>query len=182
MKEFDCFQLNKGLVIWITGLSGVGKTVIGKTLTCKLRAMGKTVVFLDGDELRKVFDSFDYSIEQRKKLAYRYGSLCKLLSDQGINVVCATVSLFKDVQEWNRRELGSNYIEVLIECDPIELLSRDPKGLYKGAKEGKVKYVVGADLPFDKPVAPDVVIDNSKRNGLEEKVDLILQVFLRRTG
>jgi cytidine diphosphoramidate kinase len=86
--------------------------------------------------------------------------LCKMLSEQGIHIVCATMSLFPEVWGWNRKSI-SNYFEVFIEVDSNVLLSRDPKGIYSRAMNGTETNVIGKDIPFQKPSAPDLIIQNN---------------------
>ena len=123
--------MEPGNVIWITGISGSGKTTLGRRITNWLRENGEMVVFLDGDELRKIFDSgnkFDY--QSRLSLAVSYSKLCKVLSDSGATVVICTISLFHFVHRWNRENI-SQYVEVFIDA-PLSLVRyRDPKGIYE---------------------------------------------------
>lgn len=169
----------KGIVIWLTGLSGAGKTTIARSLYRALKVATPNLVHLDGDSLREIFgNSFGYSVEERKKLALSYSRLCKALSEQGINVVCSTISLFREVYEFNRDNL-SGYFEVLIDCSPGELMRRDRKGIYSRARNGAENNVIGVDLPYDRPERSDLVIDNSFPGGIDEKVGRILELVER---
>lgn len=160
---------------WITGLSGAGKTTIGKALYAKLKENITTVVFLDGDKLREIFGALHgHSIEERKLLAHSYSNLCKMLTEQGINVVCATMSLFREVHEYNRQNIP-NYFEIFVKCDMQELIRRDQKGLYTKALNGILNDVIGVNMPFDLPEHCDLVIDNTFPNSLSEKVEMIIQ-------
>ena len=104
------------MVFWLTGLSGAGKTTIGKLLYQKLKAQKDNVVFLDGDQLRQVFgDDLGYTPDQRLKSAMRNARLCKLLADQGIDVVCCTISMFDRVRDWNRANIPG-YVEVYVKA------------------------------------------------------------------
>lgn len=150
----------KGKVYWLTGLSGAGKTTIGKALQAAYIRQEKPVLFLDGDELRNVFgNDLGYTREDRLKCAMRYSRLCKMLSEQGVDVICCTISMFHQVRRWNRDNIG-NYIEVYIRV-PIELLKeRNQKGLYSGIADGSSEDVVGMDLNLELPERPELVIDN----------------------
>jgi adenylylsulfate kinase len=149
-----------GRVIWVTGLSGAGKTTLGRAIAAALRASGRKTVLLDGDEVRAVIGrNLGHTDRERRELASSYSALCRLLSTQGIDVVCATISMFHDCRQWNRRNIP-NYLEVYIKSGLPALVSRDPKGLYARALRGEANNVVGIDLPFEEPSAPDLVLVN----------------------
>jgi len=136
---------------WITGLSGTGKTTLSTFLVENLRSSGRQVIHLDGDELRTVFASFAYTKKERLELGFKYSRLCKLLTDQGCDVVIGVIGLFKELHSWNRHNIA-NYIEIFIDTPLAELKKRDSKGLYSGAKLN----VAGLDLKVDLPASPDV--------------------------
>jgi len=168
-----------GMVYWLTGLSGAGKTTIGKHLYARLKLIEPNVVFLDGDILRGVFgNNVGHSVEERKELALSYARLCKMLSDQGMDVVCATMSLFSEVHEFNRENI-KRYVEVFIECDMDELKRRDQKGIYSRALKGELDNVVGVNLPYDRPKDCNLVIDNTSMDTLDEKVEKILGLSVK---
>ncbi len=153
-------DMKPGRVFWFTGLSGAGKTTIGRLFFGLLRARNAAAVLLDGDILREVFGSdLGHSREDRLKSAMRNSRLCKTLSDQGIDVVCATISLFRECQEWNRAHLPG-YHEIYLRVPMKVLLERDQKQLYSQALRGEVKDVMGVDLPVDEPVRPEFIIEN----------------------
>ena len=91
----------KGTVYWITGLAGSGKTTIGKLLYDSIKFNKDNVILLDGDKLRELYESQDYSYDGRKKLAIKYAKLCKMISEQGIDVICCTISMFDECIIWN---------------------------------------------------------------------------------
>ena len=93
-----------GVLYWITGLSGAGKTTIGNRLYYELRKENDNVILLDGDILKKIVsDTPGYTAEDRKKRAIKYAMLCKTLTDQGMIVICCTIAMFDEVRMWNRR-------------------------------------------------------------------------------
>jgi cytidine diphosphoramidate kinase len=169
-----------GRVFWITGLSGAGKTTLGRELTSRLRAAGHPVTFLDGDALRSVIaEDLGHSAEDRRRSAMRNARLCRLLAEQGVDVVCATISLFHEVQRWNRENIPG-YREIYLRVPIDELRRRDSKGIYAGAQRGDARNVVGLDLPAEAPEAPDIVLDNYGALDVATAVDRILKVCARR--
>ncbi len=153
-------QACSGHVFWITGLSGAGKTTVGRELWRRLRAAGRSVFFLDGDALREaVAEDLGHSTADRRKSAMRNARLCKLLSSQGQDVVCPTISMFHKVQRWNRENIPG-YREIYLRVPLDELQRRDSKGIYAGAHRGDLRDVVGLDVPAELPEAPDLTLDN----------------------
>lgn len=149
-----------GTVYWITGYSGAGKTTVAQRLVARLRDQGRTAVMLDGDVLRAVFGGLHgHGAGDRLALASAYGRLCDMLARQGIDVVCATISMFHTVRAWNRAHIA-DYVEVYLRVPAVEREARDAKGLYAAARRGEVGNLVGHDVPAEEPDAPDLVIDN----------------------
>ena len=163
----------KGKCYWVTGLSATGKTTLSKLLVDNFRASGRVVVHLDGDELRQVLSDEAYTREERIALGMRYSRLCKLLTDQGINVVISVIGLFKELHTWNRENI-ENYIEIFIDTPLDELKRRDPKGIYKKFDSGEIKNVAGIDLKIDFPVNPDVHLKWSSNNGVDSMFQELL--------
>ncbi len=152
-----------GVVCWITGLSGAGKSTLALEVFSRLRASGNPVVLLDGDELREVFGAVavnaeNHGREARLALAMQYAHLCRVIASQGLTVVIATISLFREVHAWNRANLPG-YFEVYLKVPLEELRRRDPKGIYRRFDSGELQYVAGLDLPIDEPEAADWVVD-----------------------
>jgi adenylylsulfate kinase len=155
------------LVIWLIGLSGAGKTTIGRHIHELWKKESPNTVFVDGDEIRAIFKhdkiGDSYTVESRRKNADRICEICAWLDKQDINVVCCILSIFEESRQWNRQTF-SKYFEVYISI-PMEISKkRDYKNLYKDAEMGKIKDVVGVDIPFIPPVKPNYVFDNSADN------------------
>ena len=151
---------NNGYVFWITGLSSAGKTTIGQSLYQRLLENGVNTVFLDGDIIRHIFGSgLGHSFKDREIAAFRNSRLCKFLSDQGICVVCSTISLIHKCHEWNHTNI-KNYFECYLKVPMNILEDRDNKNIYLKAKRGELKNVVGMDIEPQFPVNPNITIEN----------------------
>jgi hypothetical protein len=111
----------------------------------------------------------------RRRSAMRNARLCRLLAEQGADVVCATISLFHEVQRWNRENIPG-YREIYLRVPMDELRRRDSKGIYAGAQRGDTRDVVGLDVPAEAPEAPDLVLDNYGALDVATAVDRILAV------
>ncbi len=160
-----------GTLFWITGLSGAGKTTIGKAVYNKIKSKKDSVVFLDGDILRKTI-SFDlgYTQGDRHESALRNIRLCKMLADQDIDVICCTICMFDDIRKWNR-DNNENYVEVYLKVPMDKLRERNQKGLYKDVPD----ELVGIGVGMDEPKNPDIVIINDGTNTPDDIADLILE-------
>lgn len=168
---------DRGAVIWITGLSGVGKTTLGKMVYKHIKRKYPNTVFVDGDSFRKAFvKNSGHSVEERREIARQISGLCQFLSDQNIHVVCATISLFNDIHKYNRENI-KKYFDIFVECEMDELVRRDKKGLYSKALSGKIKNVVGVDLSFDKPEKCMLILNNTKPELLKENVNRIIELI-----
>lgn len=155
----DVNKLGCGEVYWVTGLSGAGKSTLCRELVCHLRAQGRQVVMLDGDELREAMGATNaHTRQERLQLAMRYAHLCHMIAVQGVDVAIATISLFREVHEWNRANMPG-YVEIYLHVPLDELRRRDPKQIYARAKRGELKDVAGLDFAVDEPQAPDVRIE-----------------------
>jgi adenylylsulfate kinase-like enzyme len=175
-------EVSPGRVYWITGLSGSGKTTLGQELASRLRATGRPVTFLDGDALRSVIaEDLGHSVGDRRRSAMRNARLCRLLAEQGADVVCATISLFHEVQRWNRENIPG-YREIYLRVPIAELRRRDSKGIYARAQRGEAPNVVGIDVAAEAPEAPDLVLDNYGALDVATAVDRILALGAGRDG
>jgi cytidine diphosphoramidate kinase len=165
----------EGRVIWIIGLSGVGKSTVANQLVEALAAEGTRPILFDGDELRSALGATGFDRESPRRLGCAHGPPCRLLAGQGHTVICAAIGLLHELHEWNRANL-SRYVEVLLDVPRDELERRDSKGLY--GTDAERSEVVGVDLPAEFPKAPDLVIRNFGSTDPRAAAELILD-FLR---
>lgn len=165
-----------GCVYWVTGLSGAGKTTVGTKLYNYLREKQSNIIRLDGDILRQVFQSFDYSREGRKQLGFQYSRLVKMISDQGIDVVICTVAMYDEVRQWNRDNI-KDYREIYLEVELEELIKRDQKGLYSKAKDNKDENVCGINFDAELPKCPDIKISNYGETTPDKALEAIIDYF-----
>lgn len=160
-----------GRVVWITGVSGAGKTTLASALTARLRDGGQPTILLDGDALRDVMSDarrpLGHDRATRLALARSYARLCALLAEQGLTVVIATISLFAEIHRWNRQNLPG-YLEVYLDPDLDDVRRRDPKRIYRRAARGDLAQVAGLDLAIDVPADPHVRIRNPTAAPVEE--------------
>ena len=160
MKEF---KKDKGILFWITGLSGSGKTVIAEKIKDKIAHKYGPTLTISGDDLRKMFNFNKFSKNKRQTYALSYGKFCKSVTDKNINIIFSTVSLFHKVRKWNRAHIN-NYVEIYIESDIYELIKRKKKFFYKGNH----KNIVGKNLKAELPKSPDIIIKNNFTNSLNK--------------
>lgn len=147
-----------GVVYWVTGLSGAGKTTLAGALADRLVVRRRAVVRLDGDRVRAILGAHSYELSDRKALAQIYANFCREFAGQGFDVVCATVSMFHAVRAWNRANIV-RYVEIYLRTPIPVLAARHPKGLYGKGLSGR-RNVVGVDLAFEEPQTPDLVIED----------------------
>lgn len=166
-----------GRVYWITGLAGAGKTTVGTKLYEKLKENKTNVIRLDGDNLREVFQNHDYSYEGRKQLGFQYSRLCKMLSEQNIDVVMCTIVMYDDVRAWNRANIA-DYVEIYLEVELEELIRRDQKGIYTRALSKNEKEVAGMNMKTELPKQPDLIIKNYGDISPDDALKMIKERFL----
>ena len=171
--------MKKGILYWITGLSGAGKTTIGSSLYYELLEKKDNVVLLDGDILKKIVGSdLGYSYAERFERAKRYSNLCKMLVDQGMVVIICTIAMFDEIREWNRQNING-YVEIFLDVDMDVLRKRNQKGLYSKQQLGGVMNLAGVDMETQLPQNPDIVINNDGSIPVAQCVKTIMDYNVR---
>ena len=174
-------QLNQGFTVWLTGLSGAGKSTIAERLEPELIARGSNVEVLDGDEVRThLSKGLGFSREDRDINIGRISFVASLLVKHGAAVITAAISPYALARAEARQRIGSDqFVEVYVRCSWNELTRRDVKGLYAKAIAGEIKHFTGVSDPYEAPENPDVVVD-SELEAVEESVSKILAELERR--
>ena len=174
-------QPESGRVVWITGLSGAGKSTLSRRVAERFRELKYATLLLDGDAMREVVSDPHVAHDRESRLthAMRICRMARLASDQGLTVVVATMSLFKEVYEWNRQHLYG-YCEVFLQVDLETLRRRDARGLYSKADRGEARHVVGIHVPYDEPQSPHLTLRNEgSQRDLESLVHPVIEAALR---
>ena len=164
---------NNGIVFWITGLSGSGKTRIGKKIKKNIiKNYGPTILF-SGDDIRNIFDLKKYSFKDRLKIVKQYGVLCKNLSNQKINVIFCVVGLMHAIYILNRKNI-ENYVEIFIKSSINKVKKFSNKQIYK---QKYIQNVVGFDIKPEYPKHPHIIINNDFAKPIEElSEELLLKI------
>lgn len=165
--------MEKGFVLWLTGLPGSGKTTIASELLPILAEWGFNVEVMDGDEVRSSLSpELEFSRKDREEHARRVTYVSNILARNGINVIVALIAPYRFFREQVRREVD-NYVEVYVKASIKECIRRDPKGLYKKAIAGELKEMTGIDDPYEEPVGQELTIDTEKETILESAFRII---------
>lgn len=162
----------KGILFWITGLSGSGKTSLGKGIkSFIINKYGPTVI-LSGDDIRKIFKLNNYAKKNRLRYALSYSKFCQKITNQKINVIFSTVSLFDKVREWNKSNIN-NYVEIYIKSDIRRIIKLKKKYFYRK----KVPNVLGQDIKAEFPKKSNITINNNfKKPILKLSQELIKKI------
>lgn len=183
LQRSDKEQLlqQKALVLWMTGLSGSGKSTIAQALERQLYAQGYLTQVLDGDNLRTGINAnLGFSEADRTENIRRIGEIAKLFLHCGIITICTFVSPTIAIREQAKSIIGNDdFIEVYVNA-PLEVCeARDVKGLYQKARAGIIKDFTGIDSPFEPPAAPDIVVKTAEMS-IEAAVMAIYEAILPR--
>ncbi len=179
--------MSQGFTLWFTGLSGAGKTTLTNEIVPQLKARGLKVEVLDGDEVRtNLSKGLGFSKEDRDTNIRRIGYVARLLSRNGVAVIVAAISPYREVRDEIRQDIeanGATFVEVFVKASLDTLVQRDVKGLYKKAIAGEIANFTGVSDPYEEPLTPEIlvasdteaiaesaakIIDHLEENGLIE--------------
>ena len=174
-KELREQHLNqKACTLWLTGLSGSGKSTIANELEKRLFAMGKHTMLLDGDNVRMGLNkNLGFGEKDRIENIRRIAEVSKLMNDAGLIVLTSFISPYCLDRRNAKEIIGDGFVEIYVSTPLKECERRDVKGLYKAAREGKIPDFTGISSPYEEPENPDIIVDTSK-NSVEECVEIIL--------
>jgi len=174
-KDREKLLGQKGVVLWFTGLSGSGKSTIANSVAYELHKMGKLAYVLDGDNIRHGLNkNLGFSPEDRDENIRRICEVSKLFADAGLITCTAFISPYKKMRNFCREIIGSKrFFEIYCKAKLITCEKRDPKGLYKKVRDGKVKEFTGISAPYEEPENPDIIIDTDKYD-IKESVEIII--------
>jgi bifunctional enzyme CysN/CysC len=167
---------HKGAIVWLTGLSASGKSTIATGLERELFAMGLHTYVLDGDNIRHGLSAnLGFSPEDRTENIRRIGEVAKLFCDAGVIVLTAFISPYRDDRQLARSLVAEgDFIEVYVQASLAACEQRDPKGLYKKARAGKIEQFTGVSAPYEAPAKPEITV-NTERHTPAECVEQILR-------
>ena len=168
----------KPSVIWLTGLSGSGKTTIAKSLMEKFKTKGVVPVMLDGDEIRHAIRQTGYDRDSRRKHNLNVGFIASLFEKQGNIVIVALISPYDDVRN-EIRAMCENFIEVYVSTELQVCIDRDAKGLYKKALAGELENFTGISDTYFPPQKPEVIVDTA-RMSIKECTIKVFDVYRRQ--
>ena len=181
-NDKESFLNQKGIVIWMTGLSGSGKTTIAIGLEKALQESGYLTQVLDGDNVRTgINNNLGFSTEDRAENIRRIAEVSKLFLNCGIVTINCFVSPTIEIRKKAREIIGNNdFVEVFVNT-PLDVCeARDVKGLYKKARKGEIKDFTGIDAPFEAPIQPDIEIltaNHSVEESVQQLYDKVIKLI-----
>jgi adenylylsulfate kinase len=173
--EKETLLNQRAFTIWMTGLSGSGKSTIAIQLEKSLAELGFTTKVLDGDNVRTgICNNLDFSSKDRIENIRRISEVSKLFIEGGIITINSFISPTIEIREMAKDIIGADsFFEIFVDADLETCEKRDVKGLYAKARKGEIKDFTGISAPFEKPVNPDLILD-TKSNSVIQCVDLII--------
>jgi adenylyl-sulfate kinase len=170
-----------GYTLWFTGLSGSGKTTITNLLVKELLKRGSKLEVLDGDVVREnLSKGLGFSKEDRDTNIRRISFVADLLSRNGVPVITAAISPYREIRAEARELMGERFIEIFVKASVDTCIERDPKGLYEKALKGEIKEFTGVSDPYEEPLDPEVTLDTESETPEESAGKVITLLEQRR--
>ena len=161
---------NKGILFWITGLAGSGKTSLAIKIHKKINKLYGPTIYFSGDHIRKIFNLKGYGLNKRTKIGYMYSNFFKFITDQNINVIFAGIVLIKEIRKWNRKNIA-NYVEIYIDAKIKNIIFNKKKSLYK---KNHIN-IVGINIKPDIPKKADIVVTNDFSQSINQLSKILLK-------
>ena len=178
-KDRESIKNQKAFTIWMSGLSGSGKSTIANLVEEKLISLGYHTYILDGDNTRMGLNKdLGFSEEARVENIRRVSEVCKLMNDAGLIVICSFISPFEKNREQAKEIIGEGFMEIFIDADLSTCEERDPKGLYKKARTGEIKEFTGISSPFEMP-SKGTMLKNNTEKDLEFNVNFLTDLIVK---
>ena len=171
---------HRGVCLWFTGLSGSGKSTLANHVEQELLQLGLHTYILDGDNIRHGLNSdLGFSPEDREENIRRIGEVARLFVDSGTIVLTSFISPYRSDRNRVRMMIPQGrFIEVYVKCDLEVCKTRDPKGLYRKALNGEIPEFTGVSAPYEEPLNPELVLDNSHESDLQKNVTAVIDYLL----
>ena len=163
----------KGILFWITGLSGAGKTSIANTIKPEIKKNFGPTIVINGDDVRAIFELNKYDQASRLRYVKQYGKLVKFFTDQNVNVIFTVVGLFNEIRSWNKKHI-SNYVEIFVKANISKIIKKRKKKLYLT----KTKSIVGIQIKAELPKKPNIVVNNDFKKSIKELSNFLLNRIL----
>lgn len=181
-KDKEGLLKQKGLVIWLYGLSGSGKSTIANLAERKLHEAGHFTVILDGDNLRTGLNAnLGFSDEDRTENVRRNSEVAKLFASQGVLTFVSVITPRRELRDLARKTIGEDFVEIFVKADYATCAQRDPKGLYAKAESGDLKQFTGRDSGFEEPLGEAEVVLDTDAHSAEENAQILLDFILTRS-
>ena len=161
---------NKGILFWITGLAGSGKTSLAIKIHKKINKLYGPTIYFSGDQIRKIFNLKGYELDERTKIGYMYSNFFKFITNQNINVIFAGIVLIDEIRRWNKKNI-QNYLEIYINTKIKNILLNNKKRLYKK----NYNNIVGINIKPALPKNPDIIITNNFSKSINELSKILLK-------
>lgn len=167
----------KGIIVWLTGLSGAGKTTLANALSLVLSVTGKNVEHIDGDEIRRVMcPDLSFSKKDRDENVRRMGHLASLLAKHGVTVIVSAISPYREIRNEVRRDCCCLFIEVYVNAPLAVCEERDVKGLYRRARTGDLQEFTGVSNPYEPPLNPELEVRTDLKSIEDCVVDILAKI------
>jgi len=167
---------NTGFTIWLTGMSGSGKTSLARALAQRLTERGLSVEVLDSGRIRaQINRSLGFSREEIEENTLRLAYECVLLNRNGVVSIVGSVSPYRAVRDKAREQIG-DFVEIYCRCPMEVLMKRDSKGLYERALKNEIEHMAGVNAPYEEPLKPEVLL-NTDQLEVEEAVNQVIKTL-----